>query len=67
MDYGIYGEENYNRFLRQQEEGEIYSPDKQYGGKRRKTRKNRKRITRKLKHGKKRNTKHRRMRPTKRT
>lgn len=41
-------DENYNRFLAQQEEGEEYNPDKTYGGKMKK-----KRITRKHKKAKK--------------
>jgi hypothetical protein len=72
IQYGPHGKENYDRFIAQQEEGELYTPEIKYGGKykktgkNKKTRKNKKRRTRKLKNGKRRQTKHRRMRPTKR-
>ncbi len=70
FDYGPHGEANYQRFQAQQEEGEIYNPERVYEGgklkKHKKTRKNKKRKTRKLKHGKRRQTKHKRLRPTRR-
>jgi hypothetical protein len=60
--------ENYQRFLRQQEEGEEYVPNRKYGGgrkrKTRKTDKNKKNKTRKNRRGKKHNTRHRRRRLT---
>ena len=64
-----HNQKNYDKFLIQQEEGEIYDPDKLYGGKFRKhkkTRKNKKRRTRKLKYCKRRKTKHNRHGKTKR-
>ena len=74
IDYGQYGEANYQAFLDQQEEGEEYEPTTNYanrGGKRkrrskgRKTRKNKRKRTRKLKRGKRKQTKHRKSRTTK--
>jgi hypothetical protein len=61
--------QNYKKFLKEQEEGEIYDPNQKYGGRKRKTRrnkKNKKNKTRKFRHGKKHNTRHRRRRLTKR-
>lgn len=61
--------ENYQKFLKQQEEGEIYEPDKKYGGRKRKTHKNsknKKNKTRKIRHKKKHNTRYKRRRLTRR-
>lgn len=57
MDYGPLGKQNYQRFLGEKEEGELYDPQHKYLGgkpkKHKKTRKIKKHKTRKLKYGKK--------------
>jgi hypothetical protein len=69
IEYGPSGKENYVRFIKNQEEGEIYDPTVTYGGKVRKykkTRKNKRDKTRKLKRGKRRYTRYRKKSSTKR-
>jgi hypothetical protein len=70
VDYGQYGIDNMINFRKKRREGQIpqgdpYDPDNVYGGRRRKTRKNKKKRTRKMKGRKRRQTKHRKNRQTK--
>ena len=70
INYGRYGVVNMQNYREQQRQGNIpddepYDPNNVYGGRRRKTRKNKKKRTRKMKGRKRRQTKHRKNRQTK--
>jgi hypothetical protein len=70
INYGRYGVVNMQNYREQQRQGNIpddepYDPNNVYGGRRRKTRKNKRKRTRKMKGGKRRQTKHRKNRQTK--